>query len=131
MNASGKLDSILLNDSVEFADGQGDSDKSYSQYINDNYHCSLADDAKLHVTLDNHYFDFGSLVVTGETDETAQKTLNVFNHTKGKLLICWNTSKCLDFFEAKFGLSRSSKRRFDLLALLDRKTAHEILGFSF
>ncbi len=92
MNANGSLNSILLNDSIEFIDQQmNTNNQSYSQYINDNYHGPA--DTPHHVTLDSHYFDFGSLVVSSSDGTMAQKTLSIFNHTKGKLFICWNSSE--------------------------------------
>jgi hypothetical protein len=60
-------------------------------YINDGFHFPDSKNEE-QVTLDQVYLDFGASKVDANDEEfNEQKTVTLFNQTKGKMLIFWNT----------------------------------------
>jgi hypothetical protein len=82
MNSDGSLSQALQNDNENLS--------SFEEFFKTEYQ----DDEtaiKHHVRIDSPYVDFGA--VTNINDEIPQqKSITLFNNTKGKLFICWNKS---------------------------------------
>ncbi|RNA28727.1 coiled-coil domain-containing protein [Brachionus plicatilis] len=68
---------------------------SYEEYTNDDIH-SFRDkyqkSIETCVTTDTHYVDFG-YAQTNNLDESYEKSITFTNHTRGKLIVCWNSNE--------------------------------------
>jgi hypothetical protein len=102
MSVDGTLTKAVLSD-----DSIQNKISSYEEYFltesNDDEDDEDNSKSKQHVTIDEKYLDFGA--VTNLSEEIPQqKSITVFNHTKGKLFICWNSGD----EEKSFKISPSS-----------------------
>jgi hypothetical protein len=89
MHQNNELGNILKNDLRD-----DDDNDTFSTYVNG---LSLGADHPLktdkisHVSIDNTLLDFGSLADIKD-DSKKQMSITVYNNTKGKLIVCWNSS---------------------------------------
>lgn len=79
MNNDGSLAKSLLNDEEKIS--------SYEEYFKTEYQ----ENDKQHIRIDNQYADFGAVTNIND-DIPQQKSITLFNNTKGKLFVCWNKS---------------------------------------
>lgn len=72
---------------------------SYDEYINDQIH-SFRDkyqkNIEQSITIDLNTIDFG-YAQANNLDETYEKSITVSNHTRGKIIICWNSNEDAPF----------------------------------
>jgi hypothetical protein len=68
-----------------------EKEDSNESYINDNYHYLKDNRKDCLIKFDNHYVDFGASKIDDyDPNFQQEKSINLFNQTKSKLLIFWN-----------------------------------------
>jgi hypothetical protein len=75
-----------------------DNENPNESYINDNYHFLRDNKNDTLAKLDNYYVDFGaSRVDDYDANFNQEKSINITNKTRSKLLIFWNNFEGLPF----------------------------------
>lgn len=90
MHENNELGNILKNELSE--EDENDTFNSYLNGLSLGADHLLKTDKITHVSIDNTLLDFGSLADLKD-DSKKQMSITVNNNTKGKLIICWNSSK--------------------------------------
>jgi hypothetical protein len=87
------LDSILENSDLIISNLN--LARNTNDYVNDDLHSNkdrAANNQEECLSCDKYYVDFGATQIIDLTNQQNERSINLFNNTKGKLLIQWNTS---------------------------------------
>ena len=91
------LDSLLENNTLIF-----NVENTLEDYITDDVH-SIRDRSKQKntaepcVTMSTGYVDFGATKLIEVSNDQNERSISLFNNTKGKLMIFWNSSSNVPF----------------------------------